>query len=259
MKRRLAAWAPPAAFVVAVTLAVEALARSGLLTRHVPPPSAIFVALWRELANGSLSSQIGVTLATWAVAFVTAVALAIVVGLLMGTIPLMYDALSTLVDLLRPVPSVSLIPLAVLFFGLGPQMRLVMIVYASFWPMLINTLYGVRSVDPLALDTARNFGLSRLDTLARVVLPASLAGIATGVRVSASLALAVTVTVELVVGDSGIGHYIAQAEQSNRIAPMYAAIVLSGLIGWLINAAFSQLEARVVFWSPASRRSAEAL
>ena len=90
------------------------------------------------------------------------------------------------------------------------------------------------------------------------MLPAALPGIATGIRVSASLALAVTVTVELVAGDSGIGHYIAQAEQSSRIAPMYAAIVLSGLAGWLINAVFAKLEDRVVFWSPSVRRAAEA-
>lgn len=253
---RLPAWASPVLVVAGVLAVLEALSRAGFVTQHVPAPSAIAAVLWSESANGALSSQLGTTLATWAVAFAIAVGLAIVVGLLMGTIPLVHDALSTLVDLLRPVPSVSMIPLAILFFGLGPQMRIVMIVYAAFWPMLVNTLYGVRSVDPLAIDTARNFGMSRLDTLARVVLPSSLTGIATGIRVSASLALAVTVTVELVAGDSGIGHYIAQAEQSNRIAPMYAAIVLSGLIGWLVNAVFARLEDRIVFWSPAGRRRA---
>jgi ABC-type nitrate/sulfonate/bicarbonate transport system permease component len=257
--RRFGRWGPPVAFVVVVVALVEVFARGGLLTRYVPAPSAIGTALVRELVNGELSSQVGTTLGTWAVAFVVAVGLAVVVGLLMGTVPVVYDALSTLVDLLRPVPSVSMIPLAILFFGLGPQMRVVMIVYAAFWPMLVNTLYGVRSVDPVALDTARNFGTSKLDTLTRVVLPASLPGIATGIRVAASLALAVTVTVELVAGDSGIGHYIAQAEQSNRMAPMYAAIVLSGLIGWFINAVFSRLEDRVVFWSPAVQRSVGAI
>jgi len=258
MNATVTRWAPPLGFVVVLLAAIEVLSRTGVLPPDIPAPSAVAGALVRELADGSLSSQLATTVATWAVAFAIAVALAIVVGLLMGTIPLVYDALSTLVDLLRPVPSVSMIPLAILFFGLGAEMRIVMIVYAAFWPMLVNTLYGVRSVDPVALDTARNFGTSGLDTLAHVVLPAALPGIATGIRVSASLALAVTVTVELVAGDSGIGHYIAQAEQSSRIAPMYAAIVLSGLVGWLINAAFAKLEDRVVFWSPSVRRAAEA-
>jgi len=256
--RRPGVWLPPLAFVAVVLVALEVLARAGALTRYVPAPSAVGVALVHELTNGTLAADAAVTLATWAVAFVIAVVLATIAGMLMGTIPLVSDAFGTLVDLLRPVPSVSMIPLAILFLGLGAPMRIAMIVYAAFWPMLVNTLYGVRAVDPVALDTARNFGLSRADALVRVVLPASLTGIATGVRVSASLALAVAVTVELVAGDSGLGHYIAQAEQSSRLAPMYAGIVLSGLLGWAINAAFAQLERRIVFWSPAARRIAEA-
>jgi len=256
--RRVDVWLPPLAFVVVLLAALEALARGGALTRYVPPPSAVAVALVNELARGTLAADAATTLATWAVAFVIAVVLATVAGMLMGTIRLVDDAFATLVDLLRPVPSVSMIPLAILFLGLGPPMRVVMIVYAAFWPMLVNTLYGVRSVDPVALDTARNFGLSRADALVRVVLPASLAGIATGARVSASLALAVAVTVELVAGDSGLGHDIAQAEQSSRLAPMYAGIVLSGILGWGINAVFAELERRFVFWSPASRRITEA-
>ena len=250
-------WWPAAAFTVVVLALLEALSRAGVLSQHIPPPSVVATALVRELADGTLSSQAVVTVGTWAAAFAISAALAIIVGLLMGTVPLVYQALSSLVDLLRPVPSVSMIPLAILFFGLGAEMRVVMIVYAAFWPMLVNALYGVRSFDPVALDTARSFGVTRFAMLARVVLPASLPGIATGLRVGASLALAVTVTVELVAGDSGIGHAIAQAEQSNRAASMWAAIVLSGLIGWLITAAFAYVEARVVFWSPAVQRTAE--
>jgi ABC-type nitrate/sulfonate/bicarbonate transport system permease component len=244
---------PGLCFVLAVTVVVEILARLGWLTSYVPPPTAVIAALVQGLGNGEISSQIGMTLLTFAEGLVLATVLAIVVGVLMGAIPVVYDALRVLVEFLRPVPSVAMIPLAILFLGLGGPMRVAVITYASFWPLLVSTLYGVRAVDPVALDTARNFGISPARTLWAVTLPAALANIATGLRVSASIALVVTVTTELVAGNSGIGFYVSQMEQANRLAPMYAGILLTGLIGYLVNALFFRLERKVVFWSPASR------
>jgi ABC-type nitrate/sulfonate/bicarbonate transport system permease component len=247
--------AAPLAFVAILLAALEALARTGRLSSFVPAPSAVAVALWQGLAGGDLALQAGVTLQTCAIGCVIAIVLAIALGVLMGTVRLVHDALGTTVDLLRPVPSVAMIPLALLLFGLGERMRLAMIVYAAFWPMLVNVLYGVRGVDPVALDVARNFVLSRIERVLRIVLPAALPRIATGIRVSAAIALSVTVTVELVVGDSGIGYAIAQAEQAARIPEMYAAIVLTGILGWLLNEALLRLERSLVFWSPAVQRA----
>jgi ABC-type nitrate/sulfonate/bicarbonate transport system permease component len=244
---------PGLIFVLAVTVVVEVLARLGLLTSYVPPPTAVIVALGQGLASGEISSQVGMTLLTFAEGLVLATVLAIVVGVLMGAVPVVYDALRILVEFLRPVPSVAMIPLAILFLGLGGPMRVAVITYAAFWPLLVSTLYGVRAVDPVALDTARNFGISPTRTLWAVTLPAALTNIATGLRVSASIALVVTVTTELVAGNSGIGFYVSQMEQANRLAPMYAGILLTGLIGYLVNALFFRLERKLVFWSPSSR------
>lgn len=240
-------------FVVAVTIVVELLARAGLLSTYFPPPSAIIVALWQGLANGDISSQIGTTLLVFAESLVLASVLAVIVGVLMGAIPVVYDALKTIVELLRPIPSVAMIPLAILFLGLGAPMRVAVITYAAFWPLLINTLYGVRAVDPVALDTARNFGVPPFEALYRVTLPAALVNIATGLRVSASIALVVTVTTELVAGNSGVGFYVSQMEQASRVPQMYAGILLTGILGYLINMLFFELERKVVFWSPAAR------
>jgi ABC-type nitrate/sulfonate/bicarbonate transport system permease component len=244
---------PGLCFVLAVTVVVEVLARLGLLTSYAPPPTTVIAALFQGLGSGEISSQIGMTLVTFAQGLVLATVLAIIVGVLMGTVPVVYEALRILVEFLRPVPSVAMIPLAILFLGLGGPMRVAVITYASFWPLLVSTLYGVRAVDPVALDTARNFGISPARTLWAVTLPAALANIATGLRVSASIALVVTVTTELVAGNSGIGFYVSQMEQANRLAPMYAGILLTGLIGYLVNALFFQLERKLVFWSPSSR------
>jgi NitT/TauT family transport system permease protein len=171
----------------------------------------------------------------------------------MATYRPVFDALKIIVEFLRPVPSVAMIPLAILFFGLGATMRISVISYAAFWPLLINTIYGVRAIDPLALDVARNFGITGAAALWRVTLPSALASIATGFRISATIALVVTITTELIAGNSGIGFYISQMEQANRLPPMYAGILLTGILGYLLNSLFVTLERRIVFWTPAAR------
>ena len=245
-------WSGFGFFLVCVGI-VEILARKGLLTSYVPPPSEIFSALWTGLINGDISSQIGVTLSVYVRGLFLATTSAIFIGILMGTYKPVFDSLKIIVEFLRPVPSVAIIPLAILFFGLGPTMRISVITYAAFWPLLINTIYGVRAIDPQALDVARNFGITGTEALWRVTLPSALASIATGFRISATIALVVTITTELIAGNSGIGFYISQMEQANRLPPMYAAIILTGILGYLLNTLYFTLEHKVVFWTPAAR------
>jgi NitT/TauT family transport system permease protein len=244
------------AFFFACVCVVEVLARLGWLTSYVPPPSQMFVALWRGLIDGDISSQVGITLSVYIRALALATVLAVTIGALMGTYKPVADALKIVVEFLRPVPSVAMIPLAILFFGLGAEMRIVVITYAAFWPLLISTLYGVRAIDPLALDVARNFGVNGAERLWRVTFPSALASIATGLRISATIALVVTITTELIAGNSGIGYYISEMEQADRLAPMYAAIVLTGILGYVLNAVYFALERRFVFWTPAARERA---
>jgi NitT/TauT family transport system permease protein len=251
-KRSPVNWTGFGFFLLCVAI-VEVLARKGLLTSYVPPPSEIFVALWQGLISGDISSQIGYTMWVYVQGLVLATALAIVVGVLMGTYQPVYDALKIIVEFLRPVPSVAMIPLAILFFGLGTQMRMSVVTYAAFWPMLISTIYGVRAIDPQALDVARNFGIQGAEVLWRVTLPSALASIATGFRVSATIALVVTITTELIAGNSGIGYYISQMEQADRLPPMYAAIILTGILGYLLNSVYFALEHKFVFWTPAAQ------
>ena len=245
-------WAGLGFFLLCIAI-VEVMARLGWLTSYVPPPSQIFAALWTGLIDGDISSQVGVTLSVYARGLALASVLAILVGILMGTYRPVFDALKIIVEFLRPVPSVAMIPLAILFFGLGATMRISVISYAAFWPLLINTIYGVRAIDPLALDVARNFGITGAAALWRVTLPSALANIATGFRISSTIALVVTITTELIAGNSGIGFYISQMEQANRLPPMYAGILLTGILGYLLNSLFVTLERRLVFWTPAAR------
>lgn len=245
-------WGGFAFFLICVAL-VEVMARLGWLTSYVPPPSQMFAALWTGLIDGDISTQVGVTLSVYVRGLGLASALAIFIGILMGTYRPVFDALKIIVEFLRPVPSVAMIPLAILFFGLGPTMRISVITYAAFWPLLINTIYGVRAIDPQALDVARNFGVTGAEALWRVTLPSALASIATGFRISSTIALVVTITTELIAGNSGLGYYISQMEQADRLPPMYAGILLTGILGYLLNSLFVGLERRFVFWTPAAR------
>ena len=136
----VAAVLPGLLFVIAATVVVEIAARLGWLSSYFPPPSVILAALVAGLASGEISSQVGTTLLAFAEGLVLATVFATVVGVLMGAIPVVYDALKMIVEFLRPIPSVAMIPLAILFLGLGTPMRVAVIAYAAFWPLLGSTL-----------------------------------------------------------------------------------------------------------------------
>jgi NitT/TauT family transport system permease protein len=214
----------------------------------------MIAALVEGLASGELAAEIAVTVQVFAGGLLIAALVGVALGVVKGLWPRIDDATRLLIELCRPVPAVALIPLAILLLGLGGEMRLAVVAYAAVWPILFNTYYGVRGVDALSLDTARNFGLSRARVIRTVVLPSALPSIVTGVRVSAAIALILTVTAELVAGTDGIGHYIAQSEQAGRIPQLYAGILLTGLLGYLINLVVVLAERRVLFWDPAFRR-----
>jgi ABC-type nitrate/sulfonate/bicarbonate transport system permease component len=157
------------------------------------------------------------------------------------------------VEFLRPIPSVALIPLAILIWGSGLESKVFLAAFASTWPLLMQTLYGVQDVDPVATDTARSFGLSRPQRFLHVTLPSAGPYIATGIRISAAVSLILAVTAELVIGSPGLGQQINIARQSENVDVMYALIAVTGLLGWGVNVVFTRLERRVLFWHPSQR------
>ena len=136
------------------------------------------------------------------------------------------------IEFLRPIPSVALIPLAVLIYGQGLESKVFLVAFASFWPLLIQTIYGVQDVDPVATDTARSFGLGRLERMWRITVPSAVPYIATGIRISSAVALILAVTAELVIGAAGLGREINVARSGGNLDAMYALIVATGLLGW---------------------------
>lgn len=235
--------------VAILSIAWETAPRSGFVDPLFLPPLSAVLAEWPGLfLSGELPGHILVTARAYAQGFGLAAGAGVLAGLSMAFLPRVRAMFSLLVELLRPMPSVATIPLAILLFGLGDAMKVAVISYAALWPVLMNSFYGVRGIDPRLHDVARTFHLERWRTVWRILLPAASPVIATGLRVSSGIALILAVTVELVAGQSGLGAFIATAQLSVRTPEMYAGILTVALLGFGLNALFVALEARVLAW-----------
>jgi NitT/TauT family transport system permease protein len=240
-------------FLVLVTLLVEAGVRVFDYETSVATPSSMLRALVDELWSGALSGEIGDTLSAYFQGLAIAIVIGVTAGILIGSSRTLLDATSVIIEFLRPIPGVALIPLAILFFGLGVPARRFVIAYAATWPILINTLYGVRGGDRMLHDVAKTSGVGKTGRLFRVTLPAALPSIATGIRISAAIALLVCVTAEFLIGFGGVGTYMERQQIANRLPEMYAAVILVGLIGYLMNVGLRVLQRRTLFWAGEER------
>jgi NitT/TauT family transport system permease protein len=245
---------------VAILFAIlEGLTRAALVNpRYLPPASAVVAATARILVDLEFLGDVAATLAAWAVGLAIAIVVAVPLGLVLGSSRRSYAAAAAAIDFLRPIPSVALIPLAILVFGRGLDMKVALIVYASSWPILFNAIYGVRQVDPVATETARVFGFGRVAVLWRTILPSALPFISTGIRVAAAIALILAISAELIAGgSSGIGTWmLLQSQAGSRREEVYAGIVVAGMLGLAINAALVAIERRLFFWHPRLRSTA---
>ena len=244
----------PLAAVAVLLVLWELVVQGGIVAEtNIPPASAALSELVNQLAEGAFWSAVGSTLQGWVIGLGIAIALGVPLGLLIGSSRWAYRALRVPIEFLRPIPSVALIPLAVLIYGQGLQSKVFLVAFASFWPLLIQTIYGVQDVDPVATDTARSFGLGRLERMWRVTVPSAVPYIATGIRISSAVALILAVTAELVIGAAGLGREINVARSGGNLDAMYALIVATGLLGWLLNVATTAGERRVLHWHPSQR------
>ncbi|MFE6622630.1 ABC transporter permease [Streptomyces sp. NPDC057740] len=232
----------------------EAAPRLGLVKEaYVPPTSRIAEALVDEAADAAFWSALGDTLTGWALGLALAVCAGVVVGVTVSVVPYLREATASTIEFLRPIPSVALIPLAVLLYGTELKSVLLLVVYASFWQVLIQTLYGVQDVDPVAEETARSYGLGTWARVRHVLWPTALPYVMTGVRLAAAVALILAITAELVIGAPGLGRQIAVAQTSQAVPEMYALIVVAGLLGLLINVGARTVERRALSWHQSVR------
>jgi ABC-type nitrate/sulfonate/bicarbonate transport system permease component len=197
-----------------------------------------FFALSRE---GTLLRATLETLQAALAGFALAAALGMVLGVVLGLAPRLERIVSPSIDALRPVPSVALIPIALMLFGFGVQMEASVIAFASVWPILLVTIAAVRGIEPRLLEVARVLQMPMLDRMRKIVLPAALARIAVGLRLALAIALVVAVTVEIVINPRGLGHAMMSAQQALRFDEMYAQLLWIGVVGWAVSALAQRL------------------
>jgi ABC-type nitrate/sulfonate/bicarbonate transport system permease component len=232
----------------------ELVPRLGIVDeRFLPPASEVILALVRDFGLTAFWVSVGETMTAWFLGLVIAVALAVLLGFIIGSSDFLRKATNSTVEFLRPIPSVALIPLAVLLFGVKIESSLMLIVYAAFWQVLIQVLYGVADVDMVANNTAKTYGLGRLARIRYVVFPTALPYLMTGVRLAGTVALVLAITAELVIGSPGLGREIALAQSGGAISGMYALVLATGLIGVLINALMRFIERKTLSWHSSVR------
>jgi|SRR5690625_1300965 len=233
---------------------IEILPRTGIVRpQDLPPMSVISVELVDLAQQPWLWQTIYDTLYVWAIGLLVSVVAGVVLGLIIGSSLALRNITHSTIEFLRPIPSVALIPLVVLLFGTQYESALTLVIYASFWQVLIQTIYGAIDVDAVAMETARSYRFGLLSRVRYVLLPSALPYIMTGVRLAATVALVLTVTAQLIIGTPGIGHRIGLAENAGNVPQTYALVIITGLLGVLINLGVRYLEKSLLSWHTSFR------
>jgi NitT/TauT family transport system permease protein len=207
-------------------------------------PSEIAAAGWDALLDGSLLLATVQTFQTALLGLAIGTIIGIALGILIGLSPILEAVIGPTLDTIRPVPAVALIPLALLIYGFGVRMEVLVITFACVWPVLIVTVSAVRGIEPRLIEVARMLEMPPLARMRRIVLPAAMARIAVGIRVGAGVALVVAVTVEIVLNPQGLGYGMIIAAQSLRPELMWAELIWVGLAGWAFNTLLTTIDRR---------------
>lgn len=227
----------------------ELVSRSGLVSADYLPPLAV---IGSELVNMLGSDKFLFHLfTTWQrvlVGLTMAIAIGFALAVVAGRFAVVRRMLEPLVEMLRALPPPALVPLMIFPFGIGPQLFYFIVVFGSLWPVYINAANALATAEPVQVNTARSFGYSDGEILARVRLPAALPEIFTGIRLSAGIALLATIAGEMLVGDRGIGYLLYNAGFSMLMAQMYAIMFVIGISGILLNIVVALIGRYFIGW-----------
>jgi ABC-type nitrate/sulfonate/bicarbonate transport system permease component len=246
-----------AAVSIAAFLALwQYVSVSGLISEQdLPAMTTTFQELWRMMHTQAFWTAFGQTVRGWALGLAIATALAVPIGILLGSSEFAGRAFRVPIEFLRPIPSAALIPLLFLTLGTTLKSEIFLAAFGAFWPLLVQTIYGVRDVDPVALDTARSFGIGRFERLYRIKLPSAVPYIATGLRISSAVALILAFTAELFMGIPGLGQIMNVAESFGLTVQVYALALATGFLGLAIYILFAALERWALRWHPSQREA----
>jgi len=235
---------------IALFLALwETLPRLGLVNAtFLPPFSAVAGNLFSSLISGELEKHIFVSLSRSVTGFSLALAVALPLGFILGWFRTFEQFVDPVIQLFRQTSAFALFPLFIVILGIGEVSKVAIIFYGAQWPILLNTISGVKNVDPLLVKSARSMGLGRFDLFRKVILPSSLPSIFTGLRLAATLSILIIVSAEMMGASSGLGYVLTNSQYNFDILRMYSAIVTLALIGLGVNFLLVSLERNLTGW-----------
>lgn len=216
---------------------------------YLPPFHEILVTLWELTVSFEIIEPSRITLTRGFTAYILGTTSATILGVLIGWKKRLYDYTEVLIELLRPMPAVALIPVFFLFFGPSRITLLGIIFYPIFWYQLIATIYGARSIDKTLINSMRTMKMGNYRLFKDVFLPGSLPGIFTGLRQTIATMLILTIVAEMLLANDGLGTFIMNMQRNFQTEEMYAGIITIGLIGYGLNKIFLFLQHRVLYWS----------
>ncbi len=245
--------------VLAAAVAAWQLGTQAANSPFFLPPSQIFPEMYHQWFSGpashlwltpdataNLLPSLGRMLAGWAIAAVAGIA----AGVAIGRLPLLADLTEPVVHFARAVPPPALVPVFLFVFNIGTPMELAAIIFGVIWPVLLNSIDGARHVHPGHLETARAFRVPPVTRLTRIILPSAAPKILAGLRLSLALALVLMIVSEFVGSTNGIGNEMLKDQSLFNVPGMWGIVVLLGLLGMVLNAAFGLVERRILAWQP---------
>ncbi|MFN3003034.1 ABC transporter permease [Mycolicibacterium wolinskyi] len=236
--------------VIAAFLAVWELApRIGLVDKVFLPPFSDVVTAWLTIAgNGQLWEHVSASLSRALAGLAVAIVASIPLGIAIAWYRPVAEFLNPLLELFRNTAALALLPVFILILGIGETSKVALVIYASSFPILLNTISGVRTVDPLLIKSARSLGLSPIRLFQKVILPAAVPTIFTGLRMAAASSILVLIAAEMVGAKAGLGYLITASQLNFQIPNMYAGIVTIALVGVVFNGILVAIEGRLSGW-----------
>ena len=242
-------WAERGIGIVLFLLLWEALPRLGIVSdAYLSPPSAVLASIGQLLDNGQLWRHVAASLQRSLWGLVLASSAGVVLGLLIGGFKRLAAIVDPVLQLFRQTSAFALFPVFILFLGIGELSKVAIIFWASFWPVLLSTVSGVKQVDRLLVNSALSMGASRRFIFFKVVLPASLPSIFTGVRLAGAYSITALVAAEMIGAHSGLGFLTLNSQETFQIPTMYAGILMLAVLGLLLNYLLALLERRLLRW-----------
>ncbi|MWA04931.1 ABC transporter permease subunit [Actinomadura sp. LD22] len=250
-------WAEPGGVVVVAVLAWEITSRAGLLPRRdFPPATRILSAFLTDIRQRELWTGVGASMRAWVLGMLVIIAIGVPVGMLLGSSSVSYKLTYLTLEFIRTLPGIAALPILMFAYGVGQPLVISLVVLAGIWPLLIQSMYGMHDIDPVAVATAKVYGVGRVRRFALVDLPSCAPYIATGLRVSGTFALIFAIGASLVVGGQGLGDAMAEAARVGDRSLLFARVLACGLLGLGVALTLLALERRALRWHASQREAA---